>query len=330
MPLKLEVVEYEPARGANDLYSSPDGRVLAAQFNFVGGELPPLIKVIERPSGKLLASVRGTIAAAPDKSGEVAYVAHDSKGQPVLRSTVRLDVSVPLPGVAATTDYFFYGGHRVGQSPDLVVVFWYVARLVHLAVFNLGTKAIAVERTLAPNQAELMSTAANPRDNLVYVALPDQIVAVEGHTLQERWRISLPTGLLWERNSPLAVTGDGALVVAAARNELFTMDAHDGKTQTVYRFPGLRVFELAGVPGRRAVVGLRILVQKGEGEEHSIEGLEFPCKQVVVLRPQTAKDHPAPKAIAVVGDQVLVAPASPPRWANDPTSWGADVRDLVQ
>lgn len=314
MAFKLQLTDYEPARGATELWPSPDGRFLAARYNNPSGaKAPPRLDILERASGKVVSTAQGELVAAPDDSGEVLYVAVDTQGPPVVRSTARADFAVPLtlPEGASAGDFYLYGGHRLGQSKDKVVLVWMVAGRTRCTTLSISKGALIAERVLPPAEAVLMATAASPMTDRIYLSLKEHLVALDGATLAEQWRIKLPEKSLWDVDSKLAVTGDGAWVVAAPRNELFAVEAQGGQSSALHPFPGLRVIELHGVPGRSGVVALRLLSAKGYTEEHAIEALELPSGTRQVLRPQTDKDHPAPRALAIIGDTVWIAPQGP-------------------
>ncbi len=74
---KMETVveEYPPAKGADALFASPNGNFLAAQYNFGGSDrVRPLIKILERAKGTVVATARGQLACAVGDDGEAFYV----------------------------------------------------------------------------------------------------------------------------------------------------------------------------------------------------------------------------------------------------------------
>lgn len=331
--LKLEVIDYEPGRGATALWASPNGRYLAAEFIFVGDELPAVIKVIERTSGQVMAAARGSVVAGPDDSGEAAYVTAPDLAHPVLRSTARAELAIPLAPAAG--DFAQWTGFRLGTTRDNVVVLRQEVDRIALEVVSLGRQEVLVSRTVPASDLTLLASAASPTRDVIYLSgkappgagVEGHVVAVDGGTLQERWRVPWQQGHLFADEPALGVTGDGATVVAYAPSGLMAIDAERGDRVKMYSFHGHDPVQFQAVPGRSALVALRIFHAPGHSDEYAIEAIELPSGAVTRLRPDSGPANLP--AITAVGTTVLVAPGTPPRRANDPTSWGPEVRGFV-
>ncbi|MCG8424503.1 MAG: hypothetical protein MJE77_41955 [Proteobacteria bacterium] len=338
--LDLAVTDYGPARGAAGLWASPDGRFLAAELIFVGEpRMSPVIKVIERSTGEVVARARGNVVAGPDNSGEVAYVTAEDLTHPVLRSTARPDLAIPLG--PAGGDYARWRGYRLGASRDRVVVLHEEGKSLTLELVSLAPKvppSVLASRTLSNREIFRFAAAASPTDDVLFLSgetpgsAPEEakghVIAIDGNTLKERWRTPWTPGHGFLDRLAVGVTGDGAIVAAYAPSGLMLVDARSGGGASMVKFQGYDGVKLIGVPGRRALVALRVFDRPVHSSEYNIEVIELPAGAVTKLRPDTGPSNLP--SIAVFGSTVLVAPGTAPRWANDPASWGPEVRGFVQ
>ena len=329
-PASLTVRDYEPARGAAALWASPDGTYLAAELVFAGAEVPSLIKVIERATDRVAAHARGSVLAGPDDRGEVLYVDTADPAQPRLRSTARAELAVALP---AAPGFARWSGFRLGKTHDLMVVLRQEAAGVTLLALQLPEGKPVATRALPGAELALLAAAVSPTDDLLYLsgktpgaAGGGAVIALDG-VLAERWRAAWPAGHNFDQRPALGVSGDGAFVAAYAPSGLLALDARGGTGAAVHRFYGHDPAQLAGVPGRPALVALRSFHAQGERPSYSIEAIELPGGAVTKLRPEAGPMNPA--ALLVIGTTVLVAPGAPPRWLNDPATWGPELEGFV-
>jgi hypothetical protein len=330
--LGLTPSDFEPARGATALTASPQGGYLACELIFSGETAPAIIKVIERASGKVVAHARGDLLGAPDDRGEALYVDRADLAHPRLRSTARPELAAPL--AAATADFARWSGHRLAATPQRLVMLREEPGGVTLAVLQLPEGTEVATRTLPSGELSLLAAAISPLEDTLYLSgktpggpASGAVVAIDGNTLRERWRAPWPDGHLFSPPSPLAVTGDGARVAVFARSGLFVVDAHSGAGGQVVRFDGLDASALVGVPGRAALVALRTFASPIESPAYNVEVIELPSGKVEELVPQRGSMPPA--AVAVVGSSVLLAPGAPPRYFQDPSSWGPEASGFV-
>jgi hypothetical protein len=331
-PASLTLTDYEPARGATRLWASPSGTYLVAELIFVGEKLPAVIKVIERATGKVVAHARGSVVAGPDNQGEVLYVAVDDPAHPALRSTARAELATPLPAPAG--DVALWSGFRLGARRDRVAVVRGDVEGVLLSVIGLPGAQVVATRAIPNAELQVLAAAASPTDDLVYLSGKTAggggngaVVALDGDSLHERWRVAWPAGHAFASRPALGVTGDGGTVAAYAPSGLLAIDARRGTGATMVGFFGLDNLKLAGVPERPVLVALRSFQQSPEPPSYAIEAVELPSGQRTPLRPESGPPNPA--AIVVVGTTVLVAPGSPPRFPDDPSTWGPELDGFV-
>jgi hypothetical protein len=332
-PSALTVSDYEPARGAAALWASPDGKYLAAELIFTGYELPAVIKVIERASGKVIAHARGSVVAGPDNLGEVLYATGDDRAHPVLRSTTRADFTAQLPPPPG--DFVQWSGYRLGATHDRVAVLRRDADGISIALIALPAGTVVATRTIPDTELNVMKAAVSPTDDILYLsgktggsAAQGAVVALDGASLSDRWRVPWPSGHGFGDRPALGVTGDGSAVAAYAPSGLLTIEARRGTGATVIDFYGHDSVVLVGVPGRPVLAALRTYQQSPERPSNVIEAIELPSGKRTKLRPDSGP--PNPSALAVVGNAVLVAVSSPPRSPDDPSTWGAELEGYVK
>lgn len=329
MKPSLTVSDYEPARGATRLWASPDGKYLGAELIFTGERLPAVIKVIERATGKISAHARGSVIAGPDNLGEVIYVAVDDREHPVLRSTAHAELASPLPPPPG--DFARWSGFRFGATHDRVAVLRQDVDGVAIALVSLPGAAVVTTRTVPNTELELLSAAVSPTDDILYLSGKTRgggaVVALDGESLGDRWRVAWPAGHGFDDHPALGVTGDGGIVAAYAPSGLLSIEARRGTGATMVDFYGHTRVVLVGAPGRPVLVALRAFQGSPESPNYTIEEIELPSGKRTNLRLESGP--PIPAAIAVVGTTVLVAPGSPPRSADDPSSWGPEINGFV-
>lgn len=331
---KLAISDYAPARGADELWASADGRYLAAELRFAGITTPPsVIKVIERASGDVIGHARGSVVAAPDELGEAIFVTAPTLTHPVLRSTARADLAVPLS--AATGDFARWSGFRLGASRDRVAVLREEASSTTIELVSLSQGGVLASRTVPVGELRVRAAAASPtRDILYLLAIPagsapgaGRLIALDAVSLRDRWRVSWPKGHDFTSHAALGVAGDGSTVVAYAPSGLFALDAATGERPRMLAFHGFDHVAFAGVPGRPEVVAMRGFATRGELPRYVLESIDLTNGAVTKLAPESGPaNHPA---IAVSGGTVLVAPASAPRQFNDPSTWGPELTGFV-
>jgi hypothetical protein len=328
-PTTLTVTDYEPARGATRLWASPDGKYLAAELIFTGDRLPAVIKVIERAAGKVVAHARGTVVAGPDNLGEVIYVSADDPAHPMLRSTARATLAAALP--APPGDFARWSGFRLGASPHRIAVLRQDGDGVAIALVDLPAAAVAAMRTLSGSELELLAAAASPTDDILYLSGKTRgggaVVALDGGSLRDRWQVAWPAGHGFDDHPALGVTGDGGVVAAYAPSGLLSIEARRGTGARMIDFYGHTRVSLVGAPGRPVLVALRTVQAAPEPPGYTIEAIELPSGQRAKLRPESGP--PTPAAIAIIGAAVLVAPGSPPRSPDDPSTWGPELDGFV-
>ena len=328
-PTALTVSDYEPARGATRLWASPDGKYLAAELIFTGDRLPAVIKVIERAAGKVVAHARGSVVAGPDDHGEVIYVALDDRTHPVLRSTARAELAAALPPPPG--DFARWSGFRLGATHSRVAVLRQGVDGVTFSVVGLPDAAEVATRTVLSSELELLSAAVSPTDDLLYLsgrtADGGAVVALDGGSLRERWRVAWPAGHGFDDRPALGVTGDGGIVAAFAPSGLLSIEARRGTGARMVEFFGHTRVVLAGAPGRSVLVALRSVQESPEPASYLIEAVELPSGQRTNLRRESTA--PPPAAIAVIGTAVVVAPSAPPRSSDDPSTWGPELDGFV-
>lgn len=336
----LAVSDYAPARGADELWASADGRVLAAELRFAGILPPPsLIKVIERDSGDVIAHARGSVVAAPDELGEVLYVTSGADGKelthPALRSTARADLAVAL-APAGSADFARWSGFRLGASRDHVAVLREEPHAASIEIVSLPDSKQAASRAFPERELRIRAAAASPtRDILYLLAIPagsapgtGALIALDALTLRDRWRVPWPKGHDLTAHPALAVSGDGSTVVAYAPSGLFALDAATGERPRVLPFYGFDRVQLVGVPGRPMLVARRGLAARGQLPRYVIESIDVSSGAVAAL---TEEHGPANlPAIAMSGTVVLVAPAAAPRDYADPATWGPELSGFVE
>lgn len=335
----ITVSDYAPARGANELLASSDGRYLAAELRFAGLTPPPsLIKVIERATGDVISHARGSLVAAPDELGEALYVTSGADGKdlthPVLRSTARADLAVAL-APAGSADFARWSGFRLGARRDHVAVLREEPRAAAIELISLPDGKLVASRSFAETELRVRAVAASPtRDILYLLAVPagstpggGAIIALDALTLRDRWRVPWPKGHDLLAHPSLAVTGDGSTVVAYAPSGLFALDAATGEQPRILPFYGFDRVAFAGVPGRPMVVARRAFASRGELPRYTLEAIDVSNGAVTKLGDERGPANPP--AIAMSGATVLVAPASAPRDFADPSTWGPELSGFV-
>lgn len=298
----VPLVDLAVARGAVGLSASSDGRFVAIE-RVVPGARVGQISVVDRGSWGTSATVRGALVSGPRPDGEVLYV--DDQEPPHLRSTTRSAFVRELPSTTADV----WSGHSLGDGAELVVVLRHSGFEVQAWVVRRHDGATTAHRVLSAEGARVLTSTAHPLDHRLYLSTRAQsgsgaFVALDG-TLTERWRTPWPAGHLFDLHPVMAVSGDGARLVAVAPSGLLSVDARDGADGHLFPFHGLPPRSLAALPGRAELAVLRVHDRPPEPPNYQIELLDARDGARVTLRAGTGA---YPQALVFAGPTLYVAP----------------------
>lgn len=342
------VEQYGPAKGADALFASDNGRYLTAQYNFRSGNIRPLIKVIDRNTGGVIATARGELAGAPNDDGDAFYLALDDARHPRLRSTMRPAYSVELdPGPTGKepNGQYVLGWNAYRTATRVIVIRWdHVPWPVETSLWtaSVRTDAPKIESTRvipAGQDFRLLEGRSAPCAAsgrlIISVATPQAeskgfIAALDERTLEESWRTPWRSNYLFYPG--LGVSGDDALAVAFTGDALHVISTADGATQGLVRFPFVEPrLRIRGWPGKRAVVVMRQSDNQAVPmglNDCDVVLVELPSGKTTQLWNLPNHNQICPSSFAVVGERVLLAPGVPGRSA-DRASWGPEVAPYV-
>lgn len=342
-PPSVAVDEYPPFRGADHVEASPSGAFLAAEFRFIGGDVLPLVEVIERSSGRVIATARGSLLGAPDERGEAFYLSPDAAMHPTVRSTLRANFSVTLQGPFDP----FWSGHRAGDRL-MVVVHPVGDGAVDLSSVDVAKAAVEKTRDLGgdPRTFRFVASAALATAPVLYLSFQTPtspegeqagpasgyLAALDAVTLHEKWRSPWKAGAELFLDQPaLAVSGDGRYLVARASNAIQIVATGDGQSVGVVPFSGLSSARFRSFPGRSAVLAMESTTGPMAAYERRMEIIELPSGSPRLLWSLPRADSPSPTDFSVVDGRVFLAvQASQPRLGNDKSTWGPEILSYVR
>lgn len=220
MPTSTLTIDIIPqASAATRLLRSPSGRYLLAElrgrwareaFGEHAGEVPPVLKLIERATGKVVAVVNGWPLGAPDDDGDVLYLEeHEAEYRYRVRSLAHPERHTLLAPPAGS--WLVKAGLQVPAAQRALVVLWSPVpgepwreprtrrERLWFASLDHGSLAVAAEATMEMTTPRLgtdtygVGIVASPTRGEVYVAtLPERspawpITAVDAASLTVRW-----------------------------------------------------------------------------------------------------------------------------------------------